>query len=435
MRIIGDSNLIGRRNFLANLGVGFTAAALSTLPVKLFASAPAGLNLDAVYKVVPVGNRQRPIFMIWLEGGMSHIDTFSPIPTAPDNIRGPYSTIPTSVPGVRLSEMLPRTARQMDKIALMRNIKHADHNHPSATSLMFSGSPREEGGRKSHYESFAVRMGRHFNESNIGYVTFNADPGNPFLYAGVGEGESLHIKQRSSTIDADNAGNTPYPSPFGTGFDLERHRARTALLRQANTSSVRSNATERWDQLVGRANSMLDGDLNRAFDLTRVPDRIRDRYGKTSFGNAALIGKRMTEAGAPFVLISKYGWDNHSGIKAALDSSLPELDRIIANLFEDLGDRAIIAVGTEFGRTPVINTNNGRDHWPESSFFLVGGAGITPRVVGALDNRGYIAGEDGIYQGELMGPTIARAAGYEFVEERVGVLTTNKMPYYPIFNS
>lgn len=433
MRIVPDSTLIGRRNFLANVGVGFTSAALATLPVRLFANAPAGLNLDAVYKVVPVGSRQKPIFMIWLEGGMSHIDTFSPIPTAPDNIRGPYSTIPTSVPGVRLSEMLPRTARQMHKIALMRNIKHADHNHSSATSLMFSGSPREKDGRKSHYESFAVRMGKHFSESNIGYVTFNADPGNPYLYAGVGEGESLHIKQRSSTIDSDNVGNTPYPSPFGTGFDSQRHRSRTALLRNMNTN-VRSNTTERWDQLVDRANSMLDGDLNRAFDLTGVPDRVRDRYGKTSFGNAVLVGKRMTDAGAPFVLVNKVGWDNHSGIKAALDSALPELDRIIANLFEDLGDRAIIAVGTEFGRTPVINSSNGRDHWANSGFLVVGGAGITPRVVGALDNRGEIAGNDGIYQGELMGPTIARAAGYKFVEERAGVLTTNEMPYYPIFS-
>lgn len=383
-------------------------------------------------EVVPVpGVRQKPIFLIWLEGGLSHFDTFNQVPTAPDNIKGPYSQIQTSVPGVHLSEKLPLTARQMHKMILMRNIKHTDHNHSSATSLMLTGSSLTGAGNSnSKYDSFAVRLGKYLGQTQVGYITFNADPGNPYLYPGVGQNESLHVKQQGTV---NNEGHNPYPSPFGEGFDRVRHAGRRALLGQVGRQMGRSPATDRWNELQERADSMLDGDLNGAFDLTRVPDRVRDRYGKTSFGNAALIGKRLIDAGAPIVTVNKVGWDNHSGIKSALDTSLPELDRILATLFEELGDRVIIAVGTEFGRTP-MNSSNGRDHWAHSSFLLIGGAGINHRVYGRLDNAGHVAGDDGIFPGELAGPTIARAAGYELVEERNGVLTTTKMPYYSIFS-
>lgn len=424
---------VSRRNFM-KVGLGFVGSvALSAFPDRILASSRDELNLGANWRVVPMpGVRQKPIVLIWLEGGLAHIDTFSPIPTAPDNIRGPYGQIQTSVPGVHISEKLPLTSRYMNRIALMRNIKHTDHNHSSATSLMLTGSSMAgSGNSNSKYDSFAVRLGRHLGQTHIGYITFNADPSNPYLYPGVGQNESLHVKQQGTV---NNEGITPYPSPFGENFDRQRHRGRTNLLGQINRQATRNPATDRWNELQDRANSMLDGDLNGAFDLTRVPDRIRDRYGKTSFGNAALIGKRLIDAGAPIVTINKIGWDNHSGIKAALDTSLPELDRILSMLFEELGDRAIIALATEFGRTPVINTSSGRDHWPQSSFLLIGGAGINPRVYGRLDNTGNIAGDDGIFPGELAGPTIARAAGYEFVEERNGVLTTTKMPYLPIFS-
>ena len=432
----GAMPLYDRRDFMR---IGLTGAVgLSLLPGKLFASSPEGVNLNATYKVVPVGNRQRPIVIIWLEGGMSHIDTFSPIPTAPANIRGPYSTIQTTVPGVRISEKLPLTARHADKMAILRNIQHGDHNHSTATSLMFSGSSLVRG-NTSQYDSFSVRLGRYLGEANAGYVTFNADPGNPYLYPGIGQQDSLHVRQlQLQNTDAQNAlnqGNTPYPSPFGEDFDRARHRGRMGLLGQLNRGALNTPATERWGVLSDRANSILDGDLNTAFDLSKVPARERDKYGRTPFGNSGLIAKRLVQAGAPFILINKVGWDNHSQIKNELDNNLPELDKVISSLFEDLGNRAIIVIGTEFGRTPQINGSNGRDHWPQSSFVVIGGAGVTGRAVGELDNAGFIntRGRDGIYRGELMGPSIARAAGYEFVEERVGVLTTNKLPYYPIF--
>ena len=434
VRPIVASQDVSRRDFL-NIGLT-TAAILSVFPGRILASqAGDQINFGANYKVVPVGNRQRPIVMIWLEGGMSHFDTFSPVPTAPDTIRGPYSTISTTAPGVRISEKLPLTARHMNKVALMRNIKHGDHNHSTATSLMFSGNSRTSGNNKSEIDSFTVRLGRYLGESRVGYTTFNSDLNNPYLNPGIGQSDSLYVKQTAqdeTILRALNSGNTPYPSPFGEGFDRARFRGRNSLLSQLD-SGPRTPQTSRWDTIRERAGSILDGDLNGSFDLSGVPPRERDKYGRTSFGNAGLITKRMIEAGAPFVLINKYGWDNHSRIREELDTSLPALDKVLSSLLEDIGDRAIVVVSTEFGRTP-MNTNAGRDHWPHSNFLFIGGAGITGRKYGELDNRGHVTGPDGIFPGELMGPTIAKAAGYEFVEERAGVLTTNKLPYLPIFN-
>ena len=149
----------------------------------------------------------------------------------------------------------------------------------------------------------------------------------------------------------------------------------------------------------------------------------------------------MVDEGAPFIIVNNPGWDNHYKIKddstgslnPGLDYKLPEFDKVISALFTDLGDRAIIAIGTEFGRTPRINRDQGRDHWTRSGFLVIGGAGITPKVFGEIGNNGSITGNDGIFMGELMMPTIARAAGYEFYEERGGVLSTEPLRHYPIF--
>lgn len=431
----GSNVPVSRRDFMnISLRTAALPTVLSILPGEIFANQSNGeVNFGANYKVVPVGNRQKPIVIIWLEGGISHFDTFSPVPTAPDAIKGPYSTIQTSLPGVRISEKLPLTARHMHKVALMRNIKHKNSEHMGATSLMFSGSPETTDSRRSSkIDSFTVRLGKYLGESNLGYVTFNADTNNSLFYPGVGQDESLYVRARSSdNLTALGASNDPYPSPIGERTDAARLRGRNSLLGHLD-SGLQTAPVRRWDTLRQRANSILDGDLNSAFDLSRVPDAERNKYGKTLFGNAGLITKRMINAGAPIVLINKFGWDHHSRIEEELNSKLPELDKVLSSLLEDIGDRAIIAVGTEFGRTP-MNTSAGRDHWPQSNFLFIGGAGIDGKVYGQLDNKGLITGADGIFPGELMGPTIAKAAGYEFVEERAGVLTTNKLPYLPIF--
>ncbi len=434
---------VSRRGFLKT---GFsTVVALSLFPDTLFARTGLDLNLNSKYKLVPVGNVQRPIVFVWLEGGMSHLDSFSPKPDAPQSIRSPYDTIQTVHPGIRISSMLPRTARHLDKMILMRNIKVRDplSNHPTSTAYMFTGSSRTEGrdvAERAVHESFASRFGKHFRGNIPGYIAFSTHPGFKTFYPGMGHQDSFLIYQEQ--YDHDNAGNHPYNLPVQENVEPQRMEERNALLQQIDNFNIRNERTKRWDEQRAGANRIFNGNFSRAFDLTRVPDRVRDLYGKTSFGNAALTAKRMIDVGAPFIVVNNPGWDHHFNLTdepqnspfPGLNYKLPEFDKVISALFTDLGDRAILAIGTEFGRTPRINRDRGRDHWTKSSFLVIGGVGITPRVFGDIDNSGEITGRDGVFWGELMMSTIAKAAGYEFYEERAnGVLSAEPLAYYPIF--
>ena len=432
---------VSRRNFLKT---GFsTVAALSAFPGVIFGKAGNEINLNAKYKIVPVGNAQRPIVMVWLEGGMSHIDTFSPLPGAPIEVRSPYETIQTSQVGVGISSMLPLTAKHLNKMALMRNIQISDpaSNHPTSTCYMFTGSSRTVGrdvNERAVHESFATKFAKHFGQEHLGYVAFSTQPGFRTFYPGMGHDDSLFINQ--TQLEFNNSGNHPYPSPLEGSVNHETRVARNELLKELG-ERINSKQTDRWDGHVASANRILNGDFSGAFDLTKVPDKTRDLYGKTSFGNAALIARRMIDAGVPFIIVNNPGWDQHTKIKdesqyslnPGLDYKLPELDKVISALFTELGNDAIIAVGTEFGRTPRVNKDKGRDHWTKSGFLIIGGAGITPKVFGGIDNNGDITGNDGVFMGEFMMPTIAKAAGYEFREDRGGALSAEPIKYHLIF--
>lgn len=320
---------------------------------------------------------------------------------------------------------------------LMRNISHGDPNHSSATNLMFTGKSNQVGTSRQN-PSFAVKLGDHHNrEVPLGYITFNADPGNGFLYTGIGEKDSLHLRQLNlgnEQIETLNRGALPYTPPSGNDFDTARHTNRRVLLRELNRNSPDTAETRRWDMLNDRADSVINGRIREAFDLGRVPDRIRDRFGKTPFGNAALITVRLVRAGAPFILLNKFGWDHHGGLEGEMNAKMPELDRIIHLLFEELGDTAIIAIGSEFGRKPVMDDGGGtgRNHWPHAGFLVIGGAGIEHRLVDSLDNRGVITGHK--YPGELAMPSVAYAAGYAFRVKRDQTVTEVEVPHYPVLD-
>lgn len=436
-------NTVSRRGFL-KAGIS-TIAALSTLPGNLFASTGLDLNLNARYKLVPVGDVQRPIILVWLEGGMSHLDSFCPNPDAPLGIRSPYGTIQTTQLGVRISSMLPRTARHLDKMILMRNIRVNDpaSNHPTSTAYMFTGSSRTTGrdvAERAVHESFASRIASSFRGNIPGYVAFSTQPGFKTFYPGMAHQDSFLIHQEQG--DYNNNGNQPYRLPLERSVSPQRMQGRNDLLRQIDNLRVVNEQTQRWDGIVGGANGILNGNFAGAFDLTRVPDRVREMYGKTSFGNAALVARRMVDLEVPFIVVNNPGWDNHSNLTdeppgsnfPGLNYKLPEFDKVISSLFTDLGDRAIIAIGSEFGRTPRINRDRGRDHWTKSGFLVIGGAGINPRTFGRIDNAGEITGTDGVFFGELMMSTIAKAAGYEFREDRGnGIVSAEPLAYYPIF--
>lgn len=204
------------------------------------------------------------------------------------------------------------------------------------------------------------------------------------------------------------------------------------LARSMNRASRLNTAqANRYQELFDGANSMLRRGLSNAFNLEREDPRVRDRFGRNPLGDSALLTKRMIEAGAKLILINDGFWDLHGNMKEYLDILIPRLDKAWSALFDELKDQAIIVVASEFGRTPRVNNNNGRDHHPNSNSILISGPGIEPQVLGQTNNLGDIIGNDKALDASLLGATILRAAGYEL---RDG-LTGRAFDYYPVFNT
>ena len=418
--------------------LGLATATTATSPNELYSSSSTvstvpRFDLRATHRVVPDGRSRKPVLFIWLGGGVSHIDSFCPLPGAPENIRGPFNSIPTRVPGLRISDQLPLMARRIHETALLKNIYHTEPEHRLATNIAFTGSDSQNVERVPIYKPFTTRFDKYLSDNNLGrHMIFKTHYGN--FYEAMGAYDSLIVYRNKNENNTYRDPDRPYWSPFGEDVDIERLQGQTALLGRLNSArNLRGPQFDRWDELVRGAVSMSVGDLNKAFDLSRVEPRVRDRYPNTDFGNSALIASRLIDVGAQFITLSDDRWDDHSEIERELKVKLPELDRILASLIDDLGDRAVIVVASEFGRLPRQTHTDGRapgrNHWPFSNFMLVHGIG--QKVIGELDNSGRIRGT--AFDAKLLGPTIFKLAGYELVEERSDrELTNYAMPYYPI---
>ncbi len=418
---------LSRREFLR---MGTVAAASAVLPDSIF-GAPA---TQETYKVIEISNRPKPLIILWLQGGASHFDTFDPKPNAPAEIKGPFNSIDTTVPGVKVTDKLPLMARKMHEVALFRNLYHRQGDHGDATRLCLAGSHERSSPTqdslfgKPKLKPALVALSEHISRSNIGYTVFQANDGRE-PYGGIQQQDALYVQ-------CEFRNNNVYRSPFGGSIDRDRLRNRMDLLRQLEQGApVSGLPTQRFDELRDRARSILDGDLNSAFDLNRVSNIERDRYGRNPMGNAALISKRLVQAGAPLILINDGWWDSHWDLRPDLERLVPRLDKALAALMDDLRNECIIVVASEFGRTPRMNNGNqlGRDHWPDSNFMLVTGRGVTPRVVGQTRNDGVITGNDGAYNAKDMGEAILNLAGYARVVTRNGVETSERFPTLPIF--
>lgn len=391
---------------------------------------PAPLNLNLDYEAVRVGRKQYPIIWVFLGGGLSHLDTFCINPDAPQGIRSFYSPINTRFEGIKICEKLPLTARLIHQTALLRNIYHNQGgSHDLAAQRIFSSS-EDQIGNKPKYTPYVVRLQRHYGPNKLGYTMFDVSGSH---YEAVAPGEALKIKRHFYGSQIDDDVDIPYRLGVEGNFDGARHEQRMGLANVVDrTKNLNHPQIDRMNQYYITANSVLAGRISNVFDLSKVDARIRDEYGRTAIGNAALVAKRMIEAGAPQILLKHSWWDSHNRIKIDLDKHLPPLDLALSALIKDLKDSAIVVVLSEFGRTPRINEYEGRDHWSDSSCMLIAGPTISPCVTGKIDNGGHIFGPDGKYQAEYLGPTVLKAAGIELVDKNN---PENKMPYYPIFKT
>lgn len=336
--------------------------------------------------------------LIWTRGGTSHHDTFDPKPNAPINVKGEYSVIDTAVPGIQFTEVVPRMARELSRFALLRSWNPLNGSHGVAEQYVLSGRPVNPA---VHYPSIGSVVSQ-----QMGFKT--AMP--PFIQLGdhvdrtFGGGKAgiLGLEHDPFEIHADpNAENfvvRDISPPNGITNDRVDRRKKVLQVVDSlqRTSSLQPTEFDALDENYKTALEMITAqETRKAFQLEKEDPKLRENYGRNSFGQSCLLARRMIEAGVRFVTVSDGGWDTHQNNFSALKQNLmPRIDQGIPQLLIDLEQRGLLEKTlvvwlTDFGRTPKINAASGRDHWASAGFAVMAGAGIPGgSVLGATDDEG-----------------------------------------------
>jgi hypothetical protein len=373
----------------------------------------------------------RSVVMLFLSGGPSHLDMWDLKPEAPEEIRGTFQPIRTSVPGIQISEHLPRSAKLIDRCAIIRSMNHSIPNHPPATYWMMVGSPIQRALVQSSTMSREDRP-------HPGSVLSKLLPQRPGIPGFVMVPEAIspvgperpgqHAGFLGAAYDPYRVNSDPNLPDYSPGallpdqdLSADRLRDRRGLLEQLGRQSQyleQSAAARVLDPYYARAFDLITAPAaQRAFDLEQEAAKTRDRYGRHVFGQSVLLARRLVEAGVRLVHVNwvrhdnargGQGYDSHRDhLNWAKTELLPPTDAAFASLVEDLADRGLldetlIVVMGEFGRTPKFNANGGRDHWSSCFSVVLAGGGLQGgQVVGASDKMGAFPIDDPVTPQDL----------------------------------
>lgn len=364
-----------------------------------------GLTLPSMLRAQNTPSKasdRKSVILFWLSGGPSHIDMWDPKPDAPNEIRGPFGTIETKLPGIAISEHLPKQASILDKLTIIRSVDCTASNHTPIT--LQAGNPlakRTDNGRDGDgYPSMGSVVAK-FRGSN-----------DPHLPAFVGLADSWVAdiwesgqmgSEYSPVKGSELAGRFRLPE----GVQVDRLHDRDSLRRQFDRfrrDLDRNDTLARTDRYTQQAYEYVtSGRAEKAFQLDSESNALRDAYGRDSIGEKALLARRLVEAGVSYVVVSgAWGYFDHhgdevrwGGIEKGLKPLLPSVDRVMHTLIADLEtrgllDSTLVLMLGEFGRGPVMTKTAGRDHWTNCMSMLVAGGGLKHgQVIGATDSRGY----------------------------------------------
>jgi hypothetical protein len=386
-----------RRDFL-KIGAGAGLLGLSL---------PELLRLEA-HSAATTGTAKRAhaVIMIWLAGGPATIDMWDLKPNAPEGIRGEFKAIDTKVKGMQVSEHMPKLAEVANRVTLVRSLQHTIPAHGPATVFMTTGNKPTPAIQYPSLGSLASKV-IPADKGVPAYVSFSDIRGgaagqagylgaahNPFLVEGNGVGGKGGAKLRVRGLQL--------PSEFGLDELENREKFLKGIDGSFRKFDGSADVVDGLDSFHKQALDILRSDkTKKAFDLDSETPAMRDSYGKNNFGLSALAARRLVEAGVRFVTISLGGWDTHGkNFESLAKKLLPQLDVALAALLGDLDergmlDRTLVYCAGEFGRTPKINKNAGRDHWARSMAVLLAGGGIKRgHVYGSTDPQGMAPATD-----------------------------------------
>jgi hypothetical protein len=358
--------------------------------------------------------RAKAVIQVWMWGGPAHLDTFDPKPEAGNDYCGPLKNpIATKVAGMRISELLPLLAAQADKYSLIRSMTHGHNGHETAAYAVQTGRPP---GEKIVFPSVGavVSLFKGYDAGYRGLVP-------PYVVLTQLQGRFSEVGFLGSRYRPFATGGDPAQSRFNVegivadGISEKRQQERRALLHnlgtldQALSSEPQLAASLRCEE---EAYELILGNEGKVFDLSQEKDEVRERYGRNTFGQSCLVARRLVERGVPYVTINSNGWDIHKQHFQAMRRQLPQFDRGLATLLQDLSDRGLLAstiiwCSGEFGRTPRIQWeppwSGGRGHWGHVFSALVAGGGIRGgQVVGSSDAKGEQVKERPVYPCDLI---------------------------------
>lgn len=396
------TNEYSRRDAIKLGAAGASAMALSPLGVSAVETAKPKIEAKA-----------KSVIQIWMWGGPSHIDTFDPKPGAGYDYLGPLDKpIGTNVDGIQIGQLLPLLAKQADKYSIIRSMTHGDNGHETASYMLQTG---HFPGRLV-YPSVGGIVGL-FKGYDYGYQGLVP----PYIVLTRPQGRFSEAGFLGSKYKPYATGGDPNRDPFAVegivleGINEERQRARRDLIQNLDTlgDAIKEEIEfAKHKEAEDKAYDMILGDAGKLFDLSTEDEKLRDAYGRSTFGQSCLMARRLVEAGVPYITINYGGWDTHKEHFQIMNRKLPEMDAGMATLFADLSDRGLLDTTIvwwtgEFGRTPNVQWeapwNGGRSHFGRVFSGVIAGGGFKGgQVLGASDKKASYVEERPVYPPDLI---------------------------------
>lgn len=395
---------LNRRSFLK---LGVAGMATIALPQILRARAESAKSLG--------GRKNTKVILIWLDGGPSHMDMYDMKPEAQAEYRGLWKPIRTKVPGFDITEMYPKQAKVTDKFSVVRSLHHDTGDHFAGGHRMLTAKDLGVSGANTaqKFPCIGAVVNRELGSRQPGLPGYVAIPYGMSIgiRPGYFGGHMLGTQHNPfETIHDPSSPGFKVPNlDLRAGMSIHQLEDRRSLSKRFDTMRKQLDDrpdTQAIDRFAEEAFQFVSGgDARRAFDISREDPKLRDQYGRHSWGQSTLLARRLVEAGCTFVTIHLGGWDHHWDLKPGYERNLPIVDSLVSALFTDLDDRGLldetlVVLCGEFGRTPKMNDGGnggapmskgtpGRDHWGNAMSCLMGGGGVKGgMVVGSTNSKG-----------------------------------------------